>query len=417
MLVDASAYYPKAAIVGGWATRADYYEKNRDVLPRIIRGWVEANDYIIANPDAALEALQKNHYQQVPLADLKEQYKAQKMFTSAEWRKMYADGTVTKWLQQVTDFFVRFGGIQNPVPASQYFETKPYPRHREGVAGAAAARRLVPARGARQGLQCGFSSPAVRASSASYLVPALVARGYDVTVFDLAAEPSTLAPCRDRIGYIRGDLGAPADLYRAMMHCRPEGVFHLGAILAGPCEENPVRGFAVNFGSTQALLDASVAQKVRKFFMVSSIAVFGRDAPQPVPDDAVKNPETIYGQTKLASEHLLAWYAAKRGLDTSALRFTWVFGPGRTTGITAMYSSLILDAIARGEPITIPNPDERGDWLYVKDAVKAILALWDARDLRQRDLQHRRRRALDPRSGRDRAQAPARRARRARRGR
>lgn len=218
----------------------------------------------------------------------------------------------------------------------------------------------------------------------SYLVPALVARGYDVTVFDLAAEPSTLAPCRNRIGYIRGDLGAPADLYRAMMHCRPEGVFHLGAILAGPCEENPVRGFAVNFGSTQALLDASVAQKVRKFFMISSIAVFGRDAPQPVPDDAVKNPETIYGQTKLASEHLLAWYAAKRGLDTSALRFTWVFGPGRTTGITAMYSSLVLDAIARGEPITIPNPDERGDWLYVKDAVKAILALWDARDLRQR---------------------------------
>jgi NitT/TauT family transport system substrate-binding protein len=126
MLVDASAYYPQAAIVGGWATRADYYEKSYDVLPRIIRGWVDANDYIVKNPDAALEALQKNHYQQVPLKDLKEQYKAQKMFLSGEWRRMYADGTVTKWLQQVTDFFVRFGGIQNPVPASKYFETKPF---------------------------------------------------------------------------------------------------------------------------------------------------------------------------------------------------------------------------------------------------------------------------------------------------
>jgi NitT/TauT family transport system substrate-binding protein len=126
MLVDASAYYPQAAIVGGWATRADYYEKNYEVLPRIIRGWVDANDYIIKNPDAALESLQKNNYQQVPLSDLKEQYKAQKMFLSGEWRKMYADGTVTKWLQQVTDFFVRFGGIQNPTPAAKYFETKPY---------------------------------------------------------------------------------------------------------------------------------------------------------------------------------------------------------------------------------------------------------------------------------------------------
>ena len=126
MLVDASKYYPKAAIVGGWATRDDYYEKNYDVLPHIIRGWVEANDYIIDNPDAALETLQKNHYQQVPLSDLKVQYKAQKMFTSGEWRKMYADGTVTKWLQRSPTSIVRFGGIQNAMPASKYFETKPY---------------------------------------------------------------------------------------------------------------------------------------------------------------------------------------------------------------------------------------------------------------------------------------------------
>ncbi|MCC6197441.1 MAG: ABC transporter substrate-binding protein, partial [Burkholderiales bacterium] len=126
MLVDASAYYPQAAIVGGWSTRADYYDKNYAVLPRIIRGWVDANDYLVANPDAALEAIQKAHYKEVPLPDLKEQYKAQKMFTSAEWRKLYADGTVTGWLQQVTDFFVRFANIQNPVPASKYFETKPY---------------------------------------------------------------------------------------------------------------------------------------------------------------------------------------------------------------------------------------------------------------------------------------------------
>lgn len=218
----------------------------------------------------------------------------------------------------------------------------------------------------------------------SYLVPKLLERGDEVTVFDLAAEPKALAPFRDRIGYVRGDLGSPPDLYRAMMASRPEGVFHLGAILAGPCDENPVRGYQVNFGSTQTLLDAAAALKTRKFFMVSSISVYGRDASEPVRDDAAKNPELIYGQTKLASEHLLNWYARTHGIDTCALRFTWVFGPGRTTGITALYSSLILDAIARGEAITVPNPDERGDWLYVKDAVKAILLIWDRPLLRQR---------------------------------
>ena len=41
MLVDASAYFPKSAIVGGWATRTDYFEKNRAVVAQVVKGWVE----------------------------------------------------------------------------------------------------------------------------------------------------------------------------------------------------------------------------------------------------------------------------------------------------------------------------------------------------------------------------------------
>lgn len=123
-LVDAGAFYPKAAIVGGWAARNDYYEQNREVCARLVKGWVEANDYFIANPDAALTSLQKNNYSQVPIGDLREQYAAQKMFTSAEWKKLYADGTVTTWLQQVTEFFASVANIPSPVPASTYFDPK-----------------------------------------------------------------------------------------------------------------------------------------------------------------------------------------------------------------------------------------------------------------------------------------------------
>jgi NitT/TauT family transport system substrate-binding protein len=123
-LVDAGAFYPQAAIVGGWAARNDYYDQNREVCARVVKGWTEANDYFIANADEALAALQKNNYSQVPLSDLKEQYAAQKMFTSAEWKKLYGDGTVTKWLQQVTDFFAAVANIPNPISASQYFDPK-----------------------------------------------------------------------------------------------------------------------------------------------------------------------------------------------------------------------------------------------------------------------------------------------------
>jgi len=125
-LVDASAFYPQAAIMSGWATTAEYHAKSRDVLARVIKAWAEGNDYLTGKTDEALEVLQKKHYPNVPLADFKEQYAAEKAFPSAEWRKLYADGTVTKWLQQVTDFFAATGNIPNAIPASQYFDPSIY---------------------------------------------------------------------------------------------------------------------------------------------------------------------------------------------------------------------------------------------------------------------------------------------------
>lgn len=126
MLVNASAFYPQAAIVDGWVAGNGYHEKNKEVLSRIISAWAKANDYLVKNPDKAIATLQKERYQNVPLPELLDQFKAEKVFTAAEWRKMYADGTVTKWLQQVTDFFTGFAKIENPLPASKYFDTSLY---------------------------------------------------------------------------------------------------------------------------------------------------------------------------------------------------------------------------------------------------------------------------------------------------
>ena len=121
-LVDASAYYPQAAIMGGWAASNDFYEKNKPALAQLVAAWAEANDAIVANLDAAAEMLQKTQYKDVPLAEFREQFKQSKYYSSAQWRTKYTDGTVTRWLQQVTDFFVQAGNIANPVPATKYFD-------------------------------------------------------------------------------------------------------------------------------------------------------------------------------------------------------------------------------------------------------------------------------------------------------
>jgi NitT/TauT family transport system substrate-binding protein len=125
-LVDASAYYPQSAVLGGWVARNDYYEANKETLAGIIRGWADANDYMVRNTAAAAAALQKNHYGQTPLSDITESFRAQKMFTSREWKRLYADGTVVKWLQQASDFFMADAKVSDATPASEYFDPSLY---------------------------------------------------------------------------------------------------------------------------------------------------------------------------------------------------------------------------------------------------------------------------------------------------
>jgi UDP-glucose 4-epimerase len=215
----------------------------------------------------------------------------------------------------------------------------------------------------------------------SYLLPALVERGHSVVATDLRLPGDAVAT--EAVHWIALDVSRPEEVYRVMLGTRPQAVIHLVSWLAAPCEANPLRGWEINFLSTQYLLDAGLAAGLERFVFSSSISVFGRGVPEPVRDDAVKEPATIYGQTKLACEHLLRWYRNKHGMTVGAARFPWVYGPGRETGITALYSSKLLDAIARHQPLDIDFPEETGDWLYVRDAVKALLLLLDSDSLPQ----------------------------------
>lgn len=126
MLVDASKFYPEAAIVDGWAARNDYFDSHKDVLTRVIKGWVQANDFLVNKTDEALTILHDNYYKDVPMDALREQYKDEKTFTAAQWVPLYKNGTVTKWLNQVTTFFARTGGIAHPVMAESYFDPHLY---------------------------------------------------------------------------------------------------------------------------------------------------------------------------------------------------------------------------------------------------------------------------------------------------
>lgn len=125
MLFDASAF-PAATIVDGWAARNDFHEKQKDVLKRIVRAWMPANDYLVDNPQEALKVLHQKYYQNLSWEDMEEMHRAARWYRSAEWAKYYRDGSAAKWLNQVTTFNVEVGAIQNPVMADKYFDPSAY---------------------------------------------------------------------------------------------------------------------------------------------------------------------------------------------------------------------------------------------------------------------------------------------------
>jgi NitT/TauT family transport system substrate-binding protein len=45
-----------------------------------------------------------------------------RVFPTAVWGRLYSNGTITEWLQQVTDFYTRIAKIENPLTAAQYFD-------------------------------------------------------------------------------------------------------------------------------------------------------------------------------------------------------------------------------------------------------------------------------------------------------
>jgi NitT/TauT family transport system substrate-binding protein len=121
MLYD-GAKFPDAAIVDGWAARNDFHEKNRDVLLRFIRAWIPANEFIVNKPQETIQYLHAKRYADLSMADVEEMYQAAKFYSTAEWVKYYGDGTAAKWLNQVTDFNVAVGAIQQPMMADKYFD-------------------------------------------------------------------------------------------------------------------------------------------------------------------------------------------------------------------------------------------------------------------------------------------------------
>jgi UDP-glucose 4-epimerase len=103
---------------------------------------------------------------------------------------------------------------------------------------------------------------------------------------------------------------------------RFDAVVHLAAkSLVDESIRNPGIFFQVNVSGGINLLDAMIANDVKRIVFSSTAATYGQPERIPIVEDAPKNPVNAYGESKLAFERIMAWYRRTYGLCHVSLRY------------------------------------------------------------------------------------------------
>ena len=132
-------------------------------------------------------------------------------------------------------------------------------------------------------------------------------------------------------------------------------------------------GFAAyvehNVLATQRLLEAVRSRKLRRFVFASSSSVYGNARTYPTSEDDLPAPQSPYGVSKLAAEHLCGVYARAAGVPTVALRYFTVYGPRQRPDM-AMHR-LVEAALGGGEFPVYGDGSQIRDFTFVDDVVEA----------------------------------------------
>jgi nucleoside-diphosphate-sugar epimerase len=141
----------------------------------------------------------------------------------------------------------------------------------------------------------------------SVLVPALLAAGYHVTVFDLFIYgEDSLAPVRSdpNLKLVRGDVRDTAAVAEAIAGC--DALIHLACISNDPSVElDPALSESVNFASFGPLVRAAKEAGVRRFIFASSGSVYGVSDSPNVTEDHPLVPVSLYNKYKAMCEPVL----------------------------------------------------------------------------------------------------------------
>lgn len=173
----------------------------------------------------------------------------------------------------------------------------------------------------------------------------------------------------------------------ALREFQPELVSHQAAQASVPVSiKNPSFDAEVNILGGLSLLDACSApgsRVSRVVFASTGGAIYG-EVPEGerASESYALQPKSPYGISKLTFERLLDVYRRERGLASSVLRYSNVFGPRQDPHGEAGVVAIFFDAALAGKTLRIFGKHRTGDggcirdYVYVEDVARAnLLAL------------------------------------------
>ena len=174
-----------------------------------------------------------------------------------------------------------------------------------------------------------------------YLSRFLLKKGFKIISLDIA--DYTASDIKNNVSIVMGDIRNKKDLNRNFKNV--DYVIHAAAALPIAHDRKPI--FETNVDGTKNVLEAGLANKVKRVIFISSTATYGvpKHLPETEGDDIA--PIGHYGESKVEGEKLCMEYYSQ-GLSVNIIRPKTFLGPERL-GVFALW----FEAIFQNKPVFI----------------------------------------------------------------
>ena len=215
----------------------------------------------------------------------------------------------------------------------------------------------------------------------SHLMRELIKRGIKPVSFDPSPVSYLNQDLEEQFIHVPGDAFQLSSIIHALQAHQVEHIVHLSSLVTLASQKNPELAYRLNVGTLVNTLEAARVIKAKRVLYASSLGAYGETPPdEPVKEDRILQPVSLYGWTKVFGEKLAEAYRQDYGLDIVSVRFPAMWGPGQAmAGKSAKTGSGrfsdIIEKPARGEAARITCGSQKYDLLYVKDSRRLVISL------------------------------------------